>query len=44
MKASNEASMIMGVPVWYSYVLMTPAFALCALAALDTARQELQHK
>ena len=44
MKASNESSMIMGVPVWYSYALMTPAFALCALAALDTAWQELQHQ
>jgi TRAP-type C4-dicarboxylate transport system permease small subunit len=37
MKASNETSMIMGLPVWYAYTLMTPAFALTALAALNTA-------
>jgi TRAP-type C4-dicarboxylate transport system permease small subunit len=37
MKASNETSMIMGLPVWYAYALMTPALALTALAALDTA-------
>jgi TRAP-type C4-dicarboxylate transport system permease small subunit len=36
-KASNETSMIMGLPVWIAYALMTPAFALTALAALDTA-------
>ncbi len=40
MKASNETSMIMGLPVWYAYALMTPAFALTALAALDTARRD----
>ena len=37
MKASNETSMIMGLPVWYAYALMTPAFALTTLAALDSA-------
>lgn len=37
MKASNETSMIMGLPVWYAYALMTPAFALTALTALNTA-------
>jgi TRAP-type C4-dicarboxylate transport system permease small subunit len=36
-RASNETSMIMGVPVWYSYALMTPAFALTAVAGLDAA-------
>lgn len=36
MKASNETSMIMGLPVWYAYALMTPAFALSTLAALQT--------
>jgi TRAP-type C4-dicarboxylate transport system permease small subunit len=44
MKASNESSMIMGVPVWYSYALMTPAFALTALAGLATAVEELRRK
>lgn len=39
MKASNETSMIMGLSVWVTYALMTPAFALTALAALDTARR-----
>jgi len=39
MKASNETSMIMGVPVWYAYALMTPAFVLTAAAGLDTALQ-----
>lgn len=36
MKASNETSMITGLPVWYAYALMTPAFALTALVALGT--------
>lgn len=40
MKASNESSMIMGLPVWYAYALMTPALALTALVALDTARRD----
>ncbi len=39
MKASNETTMIMGLPLWYAYALMTPAFALTALAALGTARR-----
>jgi TRAP-type C4-dicarboxylate transport system permease small subunit len=40
MQASNETSMIMGLPVWCAYALMTPAFALTALAALNTAWHE----
>lgn len=40
-KASGEVSMIMGVPVWYAYALMTPAFALTALAGLYTAWRDL---
>ena len=39
MKASGETSMIMGVPLWYAYALMTPAFALTAAAAAYTAWQ-----
>jgi len=39
MKASGETSMIMGVPLWLAYGLMTPAFALTALAGLYTAWQ-----
>jgi TRAP-type C4-dicarboxylate transport system permease small subunit len=37
MKATGEPSMIMGVPLWYAYALMTPAFALTAVAGLYTA-------
>jgi len=38
-KASGETSMIMGIPVWYAYALMTPAFALTAAAGLAAALQ-----
>jgi len=34
MRASNETSMIISLPIWYAYALMTPAFALTALAGL----------
>ncbi len=37
MKAGGETSMIMSVPLWYAYALMTPAFALTAIAGLYTA-------
>ena len=37
MKAGGETSMLMSVPLWYAYALMTPAFALTALAGLYTA-------
>lgn len=40
MKASNETSMIMGLPVWCAYALMAPAFAVTALAALATALRD----
>jgi len=40
MKAGGETSMIMGVPLWYAYALMTPAFALTAAAGLYTAWQD----
>ena len=36
-KASRETSMIMGVPIWYAYALMVPAFALTAAAGLEAA-------
>jgi TRAP-type C4-dicarboxylate transport system permease small subunit len=39
MKAGGETSMIMGVPLWYAYALMTPAFALTSAAGLYTAWQ-----
>jgi TRAP-type C4-dicarboxylate transport system permease small subunit len=37
MKAGGETSMLMGVPLWYAYASMTPAFALTALAGLYSA-------
>lgn len=37
MKAGGETSMIMSVPLWYAYALMTPAFALTAIAGLYCA-------
>ena len=36
-KVANEVTMIMGVPLWYAYALMAPAFALAALVGLYTA-------
>lgn len=42
MKSGGETSMIMGVPLWYAYALMTPGFALTAFAGLYTAWQSWQ--
>lgn len=42
MKASKESSMIMGLPLWYAYMLMTPAFALAAIAGLHSAWNDLR--
>jgi len=36
-KAANETTMIMGVPLWYGYALMAPAFALAAVVGFYTA-------
>lgn len=36
-KAAGETSMIRGLPVWLSYALMVPSFALGAIVALYTA-------
>lgn len=36
-KAAQETTMIMGLPLWYGYALMAPAFALAAIAGLHTA-------
>lgn len=44
MKASSESSMLLGVPIWYAYVLMTPSFFLLALAGLYTAADHLRGK
>lgn len=42
LRASQESSMLLGVPTWYAYALMTPSFALLALTALYTAGLKLQ--
>lgn len=42
LKASRETSMIMGLPIWYAYALMTPAFVLAALVAFNTAWRDWQ--
>lgn len=36
LRNSQESSMLLGVPTWYAYALMTPSFALLALTALYT--------
>ena len=40
MEASNETSMIVGIPIWYSYAAVTPALALTALCGLHCAWQD----
>jgi TRAP-type C4-dicarboxylate transport system permease small subunit len=37
MKAGGETSMIMGLPLWFAYAAMTPAFALACAAGVYTA-------
>jgi len=37
MKAGGESSMIMGMPLWYAYAAMTPAFGLASAAGLYSA-------
>ena len=41
-QAANETTMIMGVPLWYGYALMTPAFALAAVVGLHTVLTSLR--
>ncbi len=42
LRLSQESSMLLGVPTWYAYALMTPSFVLLALTALYTAWLKLQ--
>ena len=42
MQESHETTMIMSVPIWYAYALMTPGFALAALTGAYTAWRELR--
>lgn len=42
LRSSQESSMLLGVPTWYAYALMTPSFALLALTALYTAWLQLR--
>lgn len=37
LKASSETSMLLGVPIWITYALMTPSFVLLALTGVYTA-------
>lgn len=39
-KAAGETSMILGMPIWWGYVPMAPAFALLALAACHGAAMD----
>jgi TRAP-type C4-dicarboxylate transport system permease small subunit len=41
-RATNETTMIMGVPLWYGYGLMVPALALAAIVGLHTAAAMLR--
>ena len=41
-EATHETTMIMGMPLWYGYALMTPAFALAALAGAYTVLASLR--
>jgi TRAP-type C4-dicarboxylate transport system permease small subunit len=34
---NDETTMIMGLPIWYGYLLMTPSFAVAALTAFYSA-------
>jgi TRAP-type C4-dicarboxylate transport system permease small subunit len=36
-KANNESTMILGLPIWIAYALMAPAFALTSLIGLHGA-------
>lgn len=42
LRNSQESSMLLGVPTWYAYALMTPSFALLALTALYTVWLKLR--
>lgn len=42
LRASQESSMLLGVPTWYAYALMTPSFAVLAATALYSAWLKLR--
>jgi hypothetical protein len=39
LRTSQETSMLLGVPLWYAYALIAPAFGLTALAGFYTAAE-----
>lgn len=41
LKDSGESSMLLGVPIWYAYLLMVPSFVLLAAAGLHCAFKDL---
>jgi len=42
LRHSQESSMLLGVPTWYAYALMTPSFILLTLTGLYTVWRKLQ--
>lgn len=41
-RASDESTMILGVPIWWAYVPMVPSFALLAATGLYAAKVSLR--
>lgn len=41
-RATGEGTMILGVPIWWTFVPMVPAFALLALAGLYTSIRDFR--
>lgn len=41
-RATSEGTMILGVPIWWTFVPMVPSFVLLALAGLYTAVQDFR--
>ena len=44
LRASSETSMLLGVPTWYAYMLMSPSFALLAATAFYTSSQKFREQ
>jgi len=40
-RATNETSMLMGLPLWIPYLLMVPGLALCAVIGLVQTVEQL---
>lgn len=44
LKGSSETSMLLGVPIWIAYALMTPSLGLLALTGFYTSWQKFSEK